>query len=721
MKSSPLPKFLTVILPIIFCLAPLYSIEFFCDDPQARLMNDLLIADFWSKKQCEEFPVTYNNFLYGGLINMPSARMGTEGELGFGYTHVHPYTSWNLRCQLTDRLEISGNYRVFVGVDDPILTPLGFGDMSDKGANFKFALLRPEDSRYALPGIAIGFDDIMGTRNFKAQYVVLTHVFLKQNLEVTLGYGGGRFHKWFGGFNWMPFRQSCYNYLKGITFTAEYDATPYKDPEIEKHPKGRKSKSPINVGLKYRLWDHLDFGLSYVRGRHLAVTGSASYNFGLTEGFLPKIDDCLPYTAPLNTEPLGPDRPEHVLVQDLIYPFCEQGFTILDVWLCCNDYEEKVLRLNVVNNKYSQEASVRVRLNHLLAALIPHDIDRVIIVMESDGFPIQEYHFAMEFVRDFGNKLMGQHELKVLSPLTEVDFPDACCDALLFTRPRGWCNMTFLPKTHTFFGSSKGKFKYSLGVNVLFNGYVWYDTYYSLRLGYTLWNVIESSRSVDRLNPSQLPNVRTDIIKYYQQKGMTLDEFYLQKNWNLGRGFYSKVAAGYFEEEYGGVATELLYYPVNCDWAIGIEGALLRKRTYRGLGFTREIRQLHGFQPFHKKFTPCQYFLNLYYDCKPCQLDLHIKAGKFLANDYGIRYEISRYFPSGMRVTIWYTYTNGHDKINGQTYYDKGIWISMPLDMFMTSSCRQRWGYGMSAWLRDVGVVGCTGRDLYEMINSQRQ
>jgi hypothetical protein len=45
----------------------------------------------------------------------------------------------------------------------------------------------------------------------------------------------------------------------------------------------------------------------------------------------------------------------------------------------------------------------------------------------------------------------------------------------------------------------------------------------------------------------------------------------------------------------------------------------------------------------------------------------------------------------------------------------------MPLDVFYTESSRKRWGYGMSAWLRDVGVIGATGQDLYELINDQRQ
>jgi hypothetical protein len=147
----------------------------------------------------------------------------------------------------------------------------------------------------------------------------------------------------------------------------------------------------------------------------------------------------------------------------------------------------------------------------------------------------------------------------------------------------------------------------------------------------------------------------------------------------------------------------------------------VKKRNYKGLGFTNKIRKLFGFHPTYHKFLGSQYFLNVYYDLECARVDFKISAGKFLANDWGVRNEISHYFPSGLRLTLWYTWTNGHDKINGRTYHDKGIGFSMPFDVFYTCSERSRWIYGMSAWLRDVGAKAYTGRELYELINDQRQ
>lgn len=717
MKISCFSSLFLVVCALIF---PAHSPLFAEDaDDYNRLLNDMLIVDYWNQRLNERLPVTYNHLLHGGYFNMPSARMGQEGEIGVGYSSVPPYRNYNLRCQIIDRLEISGNYRIFRGVDDPILSPLGFGDLSDKGANIKLSLFHPEDSNYRLPGLAIGYEDFMGTKNFNAKYVVLTQVFLDANLEISLGYGAGRIRRFFGGFSWMPFRKTCYPYLQGLSLVAEYDAIPYCDPLIEKHPKGRVKRSPINFGLKYRLWDQVDLSVSCVRGRALAFSASTFYNMGMTRGFLPKINDTLPYKAPIVTEPLGILRPEDLMVQDFFYALRKQGFDLLEVRLGYDLCLGKTLRIRIYNTTYRLECEVRCRLTELLAYLAPSDLDHTIVVIEDEGFPIQEYHFNMEYVRAYAQGDIGPHELHILSPLCEVRPPDPSF-RMLFRQWRDTWNFELFPKTHTFFGSARGKFKYGLGLNAGLNGFLFDSVYYSLRVGYIFLSDLENLQGTDRLNPSQLPNVRTDIVRYYKHEGFSLDEAYLQKNWNIGRGWYSRVAMGYFEEEYAGVATEFLYYPLHTCFAIGVEGAIFKKRAYTGLGFTNEVRQLHGFVPSFHPFQFYQYFLDLYYEWHAAKLDFKIMAGKFLANDYGVRYEVSRYFPSGLRILFWYTHTNGHDKINGSTYFDKGVAFTMPMDIFYTHSDRSRWSYGLSAWLRDVGVTGLNGQGLYELIREQR-
>lgn len=691
-----------------------------CLDRESNLMEDLLIVNYWTKRLNEKFPVTYNHLLQGGYFSMPSARMGQEGEIGVGYGHVPPYILYNARFQLVDFLELSGNYRIFKGVEDPVLTHLGFGDFSDKGANLKLSLFSPEATHYSLPGFAIGLEDFIGTRAFRAYYAVLTQVFLDQNLEISIGYGANRIHKWFGGMTWMPFRRTSCQYLKDLSFVLEYDAIPYRDETIEKHPKGRTKYTGLQLGLKYRAWDCLDLSLAYIRGDKLAFTVSTFYNFGTTKGILPKVDDPLPYKAPVNFQSLGELRPPDAFIQELIYAFRCQGFDLSEAWLCDDD-GRRILRLRISNLIYRDERHLRMRLNALLSSLIPDDVDGVTVVLDVISMPIQELYYDTTYLRLYRDQQIGHYELDVVTRFREATYPNIYTSQLLFKKDLEWWNLEILPKTQTLFGSASGKFKYALGIATNINGFLFNNIFYSISLGYYFTSYLKRIHDIDRLNPSQIINVRTDIVNYYKQRGVTVDVAYLENVLNWGKGLYTRVSLGIFEPEYGGVSTEWLYYPVNSSWAIGMDFALLKKRAYHGIDFTSYARKLHGFKVHWVRFLGSQYFLNLYYDWRCTGLEFKFKIGKFLADDFGVRTEISRYFSSGLQMGFWYTYTNARDIINNAIYHDKGVFISVPLDIFYTKTNRSRWGYGMSAWLRDVGVTASTGNHLYELINQERQ
>ncbi len=718
-------SFSLYILLFLFLGSSLKAQDYCCPDAlqsECQLMNDLLIVDYWNCRNADRVPVTFNNLLLGGYINMPSARMGEEGELGIGYASVPPYINWNARCQLLDRLELSGNYRIFTGVEDPILSKHGFGNLSDKGANVKFAIILPEDSGYKLPGVAIGFEDFLGTRNFKTHYIVATQVLKDFDFEFSVGYGKQRYNRWFGGLQWFPFRHLfCVPCLDTFAVVAEYDATNYKSKKCELHPRGRDQRSPVNVGCKYRLWNAIDFSFSYVRGRKFSGAISAFYNFGFTEGLLPKIDTPLPYKAPVNTEMLGELRPPEWLANELAYALKEQGFLLLQADLFFDECLEQALRIRVVNEAYRIESEVRQRLSAILAALVPANFSYVIAVIDGEGFPVQEYRIPVAFLRRYGEGCLCEQEYFTLAPLHDVScLPCHTYNTIYEGKLSSFC-ATLLPKTNTLFGSARGKFKYAFGLNLFLDGFVYSDIYYNIALGYIFAEDIHHSNGIDSLNPSQIINVRTDIVRYLSRPGITVDNAYIQKNWNLGCGWFARASLGLFEIEYGGVAGEFLYYPVNSNWAFGIEGACLRKRTLTGVGFSDKVRKLNGFEASYRGFLGSQGFLNFYYDIQPANLEVRLKLGKFLANDIGVRYEVSRYFPSGLRVTFWYTQTNKRDNINGSRYYDKGVALSMPLDIFYTCSSRNKWRYALAAWLRDIGIIGGSGESLYEIIDDLRQ
>jgi hypothetical protein len=316
---------------------------------------------------------------------------------------------------------------------------------------------------------------------------------------------------------------------------------------------------------------------------------------------------------------------------------------------------------------------------------------------------------------------MGDNELKVIAPVREASpTPNPYDAALLYQRHKRIWMLTFRPWTRTFFGSSTGKFKYETGFSLGPEGYLFDQIYYCLYASYTAFSSTQSMKAQDFLNPSRIINVRTDSLLYNQASSFHVDQAFLQKSTNWGQGWFSRLALGYFETAYAGVSLEGLYYPVNVDWAIGFDVSTLLKRNYFGMGFQRKIRKLTNEGPKYFPYFGLQYFVDFYYQYKPFNLDCKVSAGQFLARDKGVRLEMGRTFLSGLRVGLWYTFTNANDVVNGSRYYDKGFSITMPLDLFMNQSSRTRVGYAMSAWLRDCGARANTGKALYPTLYWER-
>lgn len=704
---------LSSLLLLFFCLAMATTMHGRC----GSLFDELLLVEACKRQQQSPFPVYYDLNLNGGYFQMPSARVGGSGEIAFGYSSAPPYINWNLRLQWAERLEIAGNYRIFKGVPDPILTPLGFGDLSDRGVNIKIALVRAEESEYQLPALAIGWQDFMGTSRFDSRYVVATQVFPRYGLELSCGYGWRRWKGWFGGLHWLPFWQRE-SLLAPLAFTVEWDATDYSNPEAEPHPRGREVRSRLNRGIKYRLWNSIDLSLGYLRGKKWAFALSGFYNFGQSQGLLPKIDDPLPYRAPLCVESLeGGLRSPLWLSVDLAWALRDQGMRLLETTLL--DGSRK-MRLVIVNDRWRTEREWRLRISPLLAALLPEEIEEVEVVVSYEGLAMQAYCFPLQWHRQQAKEGCTSGSLALVAQRRDLPF---CQEegSLVYWSQEPRYRLGLLPRTYTFFGSAKGKLRYSLGASLVADGFLPGELYYDLQLTYIGLASLGKIKSIDRLNPSQLPNVRSDIVCYLHRPGLKLEKGYLQKSWNLGEGWFSRVALGLFEIEYGGVAGELLYAPVNSRWALGWDAALLRKRTLSGLGFSDKVRQLNGFCASYRRFLASQAFCSLYYDWRELSINLRARAGKFLANDKGVRLELVRSFASGMEMTIWYTYTDGRDSINDRCYHDKGVAISLPLDLFYTYSCHKRWCYSLAAWLRDVGVIGGQGRGLYQQLYEQRR
>lgn len=718
-KFSPLFHFLFIFFASSLCADPLFETRDRC----TALLYDLDVARYWDEKMNERLPVVFNHILTAGYFTTPSARMTDAGEIAFGGAHVPPYNLLSARIQPFRLLDFSANYRLFSGVDDPGLSPHGFGDYADRGANVKYALMIPEDSQNVLPGLAIGVEDFMGSKKFLNYYIVATQVLINIGLEMSLGWGSGRYthgssRGFFGGAAYFPFWECGNRWVEGLALAAEYDPIDYSNPNREPHPDGRVSNTPINVGIKWNFSDLITASASYIRGDAFACAGALHYNWGETFGVVPKINDPLPYVAPRNIEPIGCYRPEEAMIQELYYAFEDQGFLLMEATM---DEENNCRRLwiSLINQRYRQEHIARERIEHLLAALTPTNVDSVIVCIESFGLPCHQYVYSRELLKRYCANAIGLYEFNLLTPRMEAEPP--CGHTIFYQRLDPW-KTRISPRLETFFGSKKGKFKYDFGVKADVEGFLPYDIFYECQASYTLLSTIHDVGDFDVYNPSQLPNVLTDYVNYRKRRVFSTDRAYLQKSWNCGGGFFTRAAGGYFQVNYAGLAGEVLYYPAWSNLAIGLDGAVLKKRRYNGLWFQSKLRKLEGYTPTYVPYTVLnQFFLSLYLDIPEWKVATKVSGGGFLAHDKGGRFEVTRYFDSGLRVTLWLTFTNAGDSMHGESFYNRGIAIELPLDFFSRCSHRRVWNYGLAAWLRDAGAFIPIGKSLFETVNRERR
>ncbi len=687
------------------------------------VLDDMNLLLNWTHRESAiPPPIALNNFLMPGYLNMPSARMLGAGFIGAGASDTPPYTNINVLLQPFSRLQVSGSFRIFRGVLDRNLSPVGYGDYADRGMNAKFALLLPEDSGNSLPGISIGGEDLIGTGLFHSKYVIATQVIPAVNMEFSLGYGAGRIKGLFGGVAWSPFAHKKRWPIKNLTFTAEYDAIDYESSDAEPHPSARTFDNRVNIGVQYRFFNMFSVGVGYIKGQDVSMMAGATYNFGETEGLIPKIEDPLPYNAPKITESLGVVRTETMFSHDIAHALKQQGFNLLSVVITDSTKEGVSLVITIDNQTYRYERIARMRVEHILANLLPQNVISIIVVFESEGIACQQYAYRGKEIHRYGSKELGTYELQTLSPIQEITFPDKARSKEVYKSDKSPWSFNFQPRVHTYFNSPQGKLQYAMGVALGVQGYFGNNIFYEVEGVYSFYTTFSSKADSPGIIGKNLLRVYSDYDIYLRNRALNLDIAYLQKGWALGNGFSFRVASGYFGPVFGGGAVEALFYPVNSLIGVGVNAAVLWKRDYYGFGFQRELHYSNGQELFLQRYSYLkQYFVDFYYDIEPISIKTKVSVGRFLAGDYGARVDVTRYFPSGLEISLWYTMTNAKETINGSLYYDNGVAFRVPLDLLYEFSARSHVGFAISAWTRDTGRRSETGKSLYDILSAERR
>ena len=195
--------------------------------------------------------------------------------------------------------------------------------------------------------------------------------------------------------------------------------------------------------------------------------------------------------------------------------------------------------------------------------------------------------------------------------------------------------------------------------------------------GYSLNGAVQQAvfGNLDRGLPSdsQLPRVRSDYALYDRDGKTSIPALYSERVWNLAPDVFARATAGLLEPMFGGVSSEVLWRPVDRGFALGLDLNLVQQRATDGkFGFRN-----YGVATGH---------VSLYADLPVWNLYGILRAGRYLAGDWGTTIEIGRRFDSGIEVGGFATFTNVPFSRFGEGSFDKGIYVRLPLTLFGAES-----------------------------------
>jgi len=648
-----------------------------------------------------------------GLIAMPDARLAGDGTWGTGLSFNRPYEATWSSIAMFPWLESTFDYTRIMHVSGFVPgTNINYGDYKDKSVDLKLRLL-PETGH--MPQVAFGMQDFIGTSLFTAYYLAASKRF--GDVDATLGYGAKRIDGLYGGIRYSP------KALPGWRFVAEYDANNYaRDSGSVQSGAAAYKKGPA-FAIEHD-WGWLGTQLSTAHG-HVGFNAFVSVPLDDRE-FVPKIDEPAPYTK-INPRPTAAQwHSDAAQRAQLFRALYEQDFR--DIRFA---YKNGTLTAELSNTRISSMPRAVGRAARTLLSFAPLETSEIRITYLQEKLPLATYDFIdVPLLQRYFNGMASRAQLDQYVSIhyakpdsgreasdraeTLAAFQQPIPERLLVQRhvdgnwltmrvENLWGGSLFLhPALSLYLNDPSGAFRYDISAVASYERWFPGRTQFLGDLKFTLTQDVSK---VENPSNSLLPHVRTDIANYEKGGRDKIQRLLLNKYFQPSERVYARASGGIYEEMYDGVGGQVLYLPKDGRWGFDVASDYVKQRDYRGLFGTRDYKTLTTLASLHYRMA---------YDTT-----LTARVGRFLAKDEGVRLEFKRQFRSGFQVGAWYTRTNGNDITSPGTptspYYDKGIFVSMPLDTMLTRDTQSVAGFSLAPWTRDVGQMVQSPGDLYDM------
>ena len=666
--------------------------------------------------------VSYSNYGTAGLIQMPSARMHPGGTIGFTWSHSEPYLRGSIMGNPFDWFEASYQY---TDVNNKLYSESsefsGSQSYKDKSFDAKFRIIK---ERAYFPQVAVGFTDFGGSSLFFSEFIVASK--MVGNIDFTLGVGWGTMAngninnpliKLNSGFKSRIRNRSGdtqggeINYatffsgedaglfggveiflpkLNGTRLKIEYDSTNYK-----KDGEGYLSvpqDSEINYSFVFPITEGFQLKLGYIRNNTLNFGFSLSGNYSKKVPGIKKRD---PYIETPNKEILrtlvNAEKAEN------LYKSSQKYLLESNIHMQTANVVGSQLQVSFAQSKYLSNPIALGRISRILDDISPDVIDRFSLVAVNADRAM----FAIDIPRDDFNAYRTMQKTDALLESVKIYKPDPTIHYSHDWRPRAQLPKSIWkmsPAIRSQIGGPDGFYFGDISLSIHS------ETIIKRNLNILAIGSIGLYNNFDKLklaSDSILPHVRTDIVQYLKQSSKS-HITRLQMNYFLNptKSIYAKFSAGIFEPMFAGYGGEILYKPFEQNYGIGVELWQVRQRSYR---------QLLKFQ----KYETLTGHINLYYKEPKSRVLLHIKGGRYLAEDSGITVNVSRQFSSGLNMGVFASLTDISKEEFGEGSFDKGFFFNLPIQVFFDQYSRGQSGFGLRPLTRDGAASLIHGQNLW--------
>ncbi|MFA0087015.1 YjbH domain-containing protein [Vibrio sp. 10N.261.51.F12] len=680
-----------------------------------------------------------------GLMQMPTGRMAREGEFSINGNWNNDYHKYNVSLQLMPWLETTIRYTIVQGIpysNDPSFS--GDTDWADKGIDFKVRLWQETDY---LPETSVGFRDFGGTGLFDGEFVAATKRY--ENFDFTLGMGWGylgtrdnipnpfcqvsdgfcerptdgksgggqaNYDRWFrgpaalfGGIEyqtpWQPLR-----------FKLEYDSNDYSQdaPHVQGHS-DMTPATPWNVGVLYRLGNWGDARASYERGNTLALGVTLRTNFNDMK-------------AVWLDEPEVQPRPNDAVtkLQDVDWPTLanqlESNAGYKDATIAVEG--DKAI-ISASQNKYRDRAQAQERAAAILSSTLPANIKTYEIVETAENIPMMSTTIDAKTYQTIAlNQSIDENFDDAATGREEINLSDSTNKRTVYDGFNAF-DYYISPTLAQSFGSAENFYLFEIGVDV--GAEYWLTRNFNVSGGIH-FSVVDNYDSFTYEVPpdgTDVPRVRTLFRSYVTDNPVRMNN--LQLTWldELGNGFYSQAYGGYLESMFAGAGGEVLYRPLNQNWAIGADVNLVSQRdpdSWFGV-FTEEQQYSERDGRYYKVLPKgTTGFLTGYYMPEWNFIDntlLKVGVGKFLAGDLGTRVDFSKQFDSGVIAGAYASFTNMSTEDFGEGSFTKGVYVSIPFDIMTVKPSANRANISWQPITRDGGQMLSRKYQLFNLTDAR--